>query len=100
MGMMDVDPVMLAAQSASEAAGTAVQTGMLSGAAPALANPTTMGIEEVSIAIRAAIAAHSANFLTEAGLGAAQRAAFAAQVGTSGVVYAVSNGLTATELAM
>lgn len=100
MGLMDVDPIMLAAQSASEVAGSGVQTGMLTGAAPAMANPATMGIEEVSIAIRAAIAAHSANFLAEAALGTAQREAFAAQVGTSGVVYAVSNGLTAIDLAL
>ncbi len=100
MGLMDVDPVMLAAQAASEAAGTGVQTGMLAGSAATMANPATMGIDEVSIAIRAAVAAHSANFLTEAGLGAAQRALFAAQVGTSGVTYAASNALTAIDLAL
>lgn len=100
MGLMDVDPVVLAAQSAAEVAGTGVQTGMLTGAAGPMANPATMGIEEVSVAIRAAIAAHSANFLTEAGQGVAQDAAFAAQVATSGVVYAVSNGLSAVDLAL
>lgn len=100
MGLMDVDPIMLAAQSASEMSGSAVQTGMLTGAAPAMANPATMGIDEVSVAIRAAIATHSANFLTEAALSTAQREAWAAHIATSGVVYAVSNGLTAVDLAM
>ena len=47
MGLMDVDPVMLAAQAASEAAGTGVQTGMLAGSAAPMANPATMGIDEV-----------------------------------------------------
>ncbi|SKS74255.1 PE family protein [Mycobacteroides abscessus subsp. bolletii] len=98
--ILDVDPIAIAAQTASETAGTATQAGMLAGVAPAMEAGATMGIDEVSIAIKAAIAAHGAQFLAQTGVGTAQRGLFAAQTGVSGVVYAVSNALTAVDLAL
>ena len=98
--MLFVETPIVAAQSASEAIGTAVTGGMLAGAAPEMSAAVPMGSEEVSAALANAIAAHAANFLAMTGVAVAQRALFAAQVGTSAAVYAASDALAANPLTL
>lgn len=100
MMILDVEPVAVAVQSATEAAGTASSAGVLAGATPGLVVPTTMGGEEVSMAITAAIMAHAAQFTAQTGLGIGQRGLYAAQLGVSGATYAASNALSTAALAL
>lgn len=97
---MLVDELVVAAQAAAEAAGTATTGGVLAGTAPAMAIAPPMGSDPVSIAIAAAIGAHAAQFTAQTGIGIAERARWAAQIGVSGVVYGASNALTQVSLAL
>jgi hypothetical protein len=98
--MLDVSPVAVAVQAASEAAGTLESGAVLAGATPAMSVSPPMGIEEVSVAIHAAIMAHAAQFTAQTGIGIAQRALYAAQVGVSGATYAASNAVSAAALTL
>jgi hypothetical protein len=97
--MLGVEPLAVAGQAATELVGTVESGSVLAGATPALSVSAPMGIEEVSAAINAAIMAHAAQFTAQTGIGIAQRGLYAAQVGVSGVTYAVSNALSAATLA-
>ena len=98
--MYFIETPVVAAQSASEAVGTAVTGAMLAGAAPEMSAVVPMGSEEVSVALANAIAAHTANFLSMTGVAVAQRGLFAAQVGTSAAVAAASDALAANPLTL
>ncbi|MGV7254558.1 PE family protein [Mycobacterium kansasii] len=98
--MLFITVPVVAAQSATEAAGAAVTGSMLAGAAPAMGAVVPMGGEEVSAMFAQAIATHAAEFLAATGWGVAQRGLFAGQVGTSAGVYTASNALNASSLTL
>lgn len=98
--MLFVETPVVAAQSASEAVGAAVTGATLVGAAPEMSAVVPMGSEEVSAALASAMAAHAADFLAVTGVSVAQRALFAAQVGTSAAVYAAADALAANPLTL
>ena len=97
---MFVDTPLVAAQGATEAAGAAATSGVLTGAAPAIIMPIPMGGEEVSMLFAQAIAAHSAEYLAATGVGVSQRAMFAASAGTSAAAYEVTDLTAAAQLAL
>jgi len=97
--MLDVSPVLVAGQAATELVGTVESGSVLAGAAPALSVSAPMGLEEVSAAINSAIMAHAAQFTAQTGIGIAQRGLYAAQVGVSGLTYTASDALSAATLA-
>lgn len=98
--MMFIVTPMLLGQAASEGAGAAETGGILAGAAGPMATILPQGGEEVSAMFAAAIAAHAAQFLPVAALGAAQREMFAATVGASAGAYGAMDAIGSTLLAL
>ncbi|MBV0920413.1 PE domain-containing protein [Mycobacteroides chelonae] len=93
-----VETPILAAQGASETAGSAVLGGVLTGVAPALLAPIPMGGEEVSMLLAQAIAANAAQFLAACGVGVAQREALAASSITSAAAHEITDATAAVQL--
>lgn len=93
-----VEPVGVAAQSVAEATGAATTAGVISGSAPAMTAVVPMGMEEVSALLTTVIQAHNAQFLAETGVSIADRAAFAGNVGVSGVTSVATEAFNQASL--
>lgn len=98
--MLFVEAPVVAAQAAAETAGTAVTGASVVASTAPMTAVVPMASDPVSLALHQAILAHGAQFLAMAGLNVAQRAMFAAQVGTSGGVYMAGDALSAVALTL